>query len=101
TRRSPGCWLVPSPPLFRSAVHSLKDLPADVPDGLVLGAYPEREDPRDVLVTREGGTLRDLRAGAVVGTSSPRRRAVTLSLRPDRSEEHTSELQSHLNLVCR
>ena len=67
------------------AVHSLKDLPADVPSGLVLAAYPEREDPRDVLATRDGGTLRDLRPGSVVGTSSPRRRAVTLSLRADLS----------------
>lgn len=67
------------------AVHSLKDLPAEVPSGLVLAAYPEREDPRDVLVTRDGGTLHELRTGAVVGTSSPRRRAITLSVRPDLS----------------
>ena len=65
------------------AVHSLKDLPADVPAGLVLAAFPEREDPRDVLVTRAGGTLETLRPGAVVGTSSPRRRAIVLSCRPD------------------
>ena len=65
------------------AVHSLKDLPADVAKGLVLAAYPEREDPRDVLVTRDGRTLTTLGAGAVVGTSSPRRRAMVLSLRPD------------------
>jgi hydroxymethylbilane synthase len=64
-------------------VHSLKDLPADVPPGLVIAAYPEREDARDVLVTRAGGRLLDLRAGASVGTSSPRRRAFALSIRPD------------------
>jgi hydroxymethylbilane synthase len=65
------------------AVHSLKDLPADVPRGLTLAAFPEREDPRDVLVTRDGGELDDLGAGAVIGTSSPRRRALVLSARPD------------------
>jgi hydroxymethylbilane synthase len=65
------------------AVHSLKDLPADLPAGLALPVFPEREDPRDVLVTREPGTLDDLPGGAVVGTSSPRRRALMLALRPD------------------
>jgi hydroxymethylbilane synthase len=65
------------------AVHSLKDLPAELPDGLTLAVFPEREDPRDVLVTREPGGLEDLPPGAVVGTSSPRRRAIVLSLRPD------------------
>ncbi len=65
------------------AVHSLKDLPAVVPDGLALAAFPEREDARDVLVTRSPGRFVDLRPGAVVGTSSPRRRAIALSLRPD------------------
>lgn len=65
------------------AVHSLKDLPAELPAGLMLAAYPEREDPRDVLVTREGGGLDELPAGATIGTSSPRRAAITRSLRPD------------------
>jgi hydroxymethylbilane synthase len=65
------------------AVHSLKDLPADLPAGLALPVFPEREDPRDVLVTREPGTLDDLPGGAVVGTSGPRRRALMLALRPD------------------
>ena len=65
------------------AVHSLKDLPAAIPAGLVVAAYPEREDPRDVLVTRARARLEDLRAGAVVGTSSPRRRAIALSVRQD------------------
>ena len=65
------------------AVHSLKDLPAERPAGLVLAAFPPREDPGDVLVTRGGGGLDDLPAGAVVGTSSPRRRALALALRPD------------------
>ena len=65
------------------AVHSLKDLPAEQPEGLTLGAYPPRADPRDALVARGPATLATLPAGAVVGTSSPRRRAVVLSLRPD------------------
>lgn len=66
-----------------AAVHSLKDLPAELPAGLCLAAFPEREDPRDVLVTRAGGGFEQLRLAAVVGTSSPRRRALALALRPD------------------
>jgi hydroxymethylbilane synthase len=65
------------------AVHSLKDLPAETPAGLSLAAFPEREDPRDVLVTREGRRLEDLRPGARLGTGSPRRRALALALRAD------------------
>lgn len=65
------------------AVHSLKDLPVDDPPGLCLGAILQREDARDVLVTRGGETLADLKHGARVGTSSPRRRAQLLALRPD------------------
>jgi hydroxymethylbilane synthase len=65
------------------AVHSLKDMPAVLPDGLVLGAFPPREDPRDVLITRRGGTLDDLPPGSVLGTSSLRRRVLVLGRRPD------------------
>jgi hydroxymethylbilane synthase len=65
------------------AVHSLKDLPAETPDGLELAAFPPREDPGDVLVTRTDARLDDLPAGAVIGTSSLRRRALILSARPD------------------
>lgn len=65
------------------AVHSLKDLPAELPEGLVLAAFPPREDPRDVLVTRQPGGLAALAPGAVVGTSSPRRRALLLAARAD------------------
>ena len=65
------------------AVHSLKDLPAELPDGLVLTAFPPREDPRDVLVSRTPGGLDALPAGAIVGTSSPRRRALVLAARSD------------------
>jgi hydroxymethylbilane synthase len=65
------------------AVHSLKDLPAETPAGLVLAAFPTREDPRDVLLTRAGSGFDDLPEGAVLGTSSLRRRALALALRPD------------------
>jgi hydroxymethylbilane synthase len=65
------------------AVHSLKDLPAQLPTGLCLAAFPERADARDVLVTRRPMRFAELPAGAVVGTSSPRRRALALALRPD------------------
>jgi hydroxymethylbilane synthase len=62
------------------AVHSLKDLPTELPEGLVLGAVPEREDPRDAIV---GKTLAELPHGARVGTSSLRRSAQLRKLRPD------------------
>jgi hydroxymethylbilane synthase len=65
------------------AVHSLKDLSTLVTDGLELAAVLEREDPRDALLTRQGSSLRDLPAGARVGTSSLRRRAFLLRARPD------------------
>jgi hydroxymethylbilane synthase len=62
------------------AVHSLKDLPTELPEGLVLAAVPEREDPRDAVV---GQRLADLPPGAKVGTSSLRRAAQLRKLRPD------------------
>lgn len=55
------------------AVHSLKDLPTAPVDGLTIGAVPVREDPRDVLVARDGLSLGELQTGALVGTGSPRR----------------------------
>ncbi len=65
------------------AVHSLKDVPAFFPDGLGLAAVLEREDPRDALLARRGASLDDLPKGARVGTSSLRRQAQILHLRPD------------------
>jgi hydroxymethylbilane synthase len=65
------------------AVHSLKDLPIDDAPGLTLGAIPVREDARDVLISRNGWTLDTLPRGARVGTSSLRRSAQLLALRPD------------------
>lgn len=64
------------------AVHSVKDLPADLPPGLSLSAIPEREDPRDVLISAGGSSLADLPDGSRVGTSSLRRQALLLHLRP-------------------
>jgi hydroxymethylbilane synthase len=69
------------------AVHSLKDLPAEPPAGLVLAAFPPREDPRDVLLARGPATVETLPRGARVGTSSPRRRALLLSQRADLAVE--------------
>ncbi len=65
------------------AVHSGKDVPADMPQGLALAAFPEREDPRDALVTRAGADLDALPRGARVGTASLRRQAQLLAHRPD------------------
>lgn len=65
------------------AVHSMKDLPTELPDGLCIAAIPAREDPRDVLVTQSGLLLDQLPEGAKIGTTSPRRRAQLLHLRPD------------------
>ena len=65
------------------AVHSLKDLPTRITDGLTLGAVLRRGDPRDVLVNRWGSTLTQLPSGARIGTSSPRREAQVKHMRPD------------------
>jgi len=69
------------------AVHSLKDLPVALPDGLAVAAYPERADPRDVLVSEIAADLDGLPAGAVVLTGSLRRRALILLHRPDLAVE--------------
>ena len=65
------------------AVHSLKDVPSQETAGLVLTAFPEREDPRDVLVSLNGETFENLRPGARLGTSSARRRAQLRARRSD------------------
>jgi hydroxymethylbilane synthase len=62
------------------AVHSAKDLPVLTAEGLVLGAIPKREDPRDALLTRTGGGLHTLQPGATVGTSSLRRTVQLLAM---------------------
>ena len=65
------------------AVHSLKDVPMDLPDGFALAAVLDREDPRDVFVSGRFATLHDLPQGATVGTSSLRRIVQLRALRPD------------------
>jgi hydroxymethylbilane synthase len=65
------------------AVHSLKDLPTDLPEPFALAATPQRVDPRDAFVSVKYGGLAELPRGARVGTSSQRRRAQLRSLRPD------------------
>jgi hydroxymethylbilane synthase len=65
------------------AVHSMKDMPSEIPDGLCVGAIPEREIPQDVLISKKGLLLHDLMPGARIGTSSLRRSAQLLHARPD------------------
>lgn len=64
------------------AVHSMKDVPAELPGGLTISAVPQREDFHDVLITRHGETLTELPVGTRVGTSSLRRQALLLALNP-------------------
>ncbi len=66
-----------------AAVHSMKDMPTEQPDALITAGIPERATPGDALVTPSGGAIDDLEDGAVVGTSSLRRRAQLLAARPD------------------
>jgi len=79
------------------AVHSLKDVPMDLPEGFVLAAVLEREDPADALVSPRFASLQELPLGAVVGTSSLRRQAQLLALRPDlKLEPLRGNLQTRL-----
>ncbi len=65
------------------SVHSGKDLPTTLPDGLVEGGFLEREDPRDAFISLKAKSLADLPSGAVVGTASLRRQAMVRRMRPD------------------
>lgn len=65
------------------AVHSMKDMPTKLPEGLVISCLLPREDPRDAFFSTKAATLDDLPAGSVVGTSSFRRQAIVLARRPD------------------
>jgi hydroxymethylbilane synthase len=65
------------------AVHSMKDVPAEMPQGFAIGALLARADPRDALLCRHGAAITDLPEGAKLGTSSLRRRAQILAARPD------------------
>lgn len=66
-----------------AAIHSMKDLPTRMPDGILLACVPAREDPRDAFIALRAKTLMELPAGATVGTASLRRQAQTLHARPD------------------
>ncbi len=79
-------------------VHSLKDMPGELPDGLELACIPTREDPRDALLTRNGLTLDTLPQGALVGTSSLRRQAQLLAYR---SDLRLAELRGNLDTRLR
>jgi hydroxymethylbilane synthase len=65
------------------AVHSMKDMPGELPPGLIIGAVPIREDPRDVLISRHGLLFNEIPAQGRIGTSSLRRQAQLLHYRPD------------------
>jgi hydroxymethylbilane synthase len=78
-------------------VHSLKDMPGELPDGLELACIPRREDPLDALLSRDGSGLDELPGGAVVGTSSLRRQAQLRAYRPDfRLQELRGNLDTRL-----
>ncbi|GMA60558.1 hydroxymethylbilane synthase [Alicyclobacillus fastidiosus] len=82
------------------AVHSLKDVPYELAQGLVLAGIPLRADPRDALISHDGTTLAQLPEGAVVGTSSLRRAAQLQTLRPDlRVEPLRGNIDSRLRRV--
>ncbi|MDD6382290.1 hydroxymethylbilane synthase [Mitsuokella sp.] len=80
------------------AVHSLKDMPTEVPEGLVISAITKRFDPGDAVVSPRYKTLRDLPQGAKVGTSSLRRKAQLLHVRPDL---HIEDLRGNVNTRLR
>ena len=65
------------------AVHSMKDVPTDLPEGLSISAITEREDPRDALISKDGLKLKELKKGAKIGTSSLRRQVQLLNFRED------------------
>jgi hydroxymethylbilane synthase len=65
------------------AVHSMKDMPAEIPDGLCIGPVPQRENPADALISRDGISLSEIHTGARIGTSSLRRAAQLRHFRPD------------------
>ncbi len=83
------------------AVHSLKDMPTELSEGLKLGAIAAREDVHDVLVSKSGTGLQSLPPGSTVGTGSPRRAAQVLALRPDlRISELRGNVDTRLRKVA-
>lgn len=65
------------------AAHSIKDMPATFPDGLIIRSILKREDPRDVFISKKYNSIEELPQNAIVGTSSTRRKAMLLAIRPD------------------
>lgn len=65
------------------AVHSMKDMPGELPEGLLIGAVPQRANPFDVLISRDGTLLKNYKQGARIGTSSLRRASQLKYIRPD------------------
>ena len=65
------------------AVHSMKDVPSDLPQGLVLACVPKREDVNDVIVSSDGAKLSEIKSGGIIGTSSLRRAVQVSRKRPD------------------
>ena len=65
------------------AVHSIKDVPAEIPEGLYLPVFPEREDPRDAFISKSYASISDLPEGSSIGTGSLRRSSQILNIRPD------------------
>ncbi len=65
------------------AVHSLKDVPSELPEDLILASVPKREEPNDIIITNDGSNLNTIKKGAVIGTSSLRRAVQITRLRPD------------------
>ncbi len=83
------------------AVHSMKDMPALLPDGLAIGAILEREDPRDAFVSVNYQTLMDLPQGAVLGSSSVRRNAQALRIRGDlKSVQFRGNVQTRMRKLA-
>ena len=83
------------------AVHSMKDLPTVLPDGLTIGAVPPREDAHDVLISKKFQSIQELPDGARVATSSIRRRAQLLALRPDlQIEEIRGNVETRLRKLA-
>lgn len=76
------------------AVHSMKDVPTDLPEGLCISAITEREDPRDALISKDGSKLKELKKGAKIGTSSLRRQVQLLNFRND---FEINQLRGNLN----
>ncbi len=82
------------------AVHSMKDMPAESPEGLILAAITKREDPRDVLVTKKNLLWNQLPQGATIGSSSLRRQAQLLHLKPDlRVEAIRGNVETRLSKI--